>query len=189
MAEIKLTKDQWAAVHTRGGNLLVSAAAGSGKTKVLVDRLMAYLCDPEDPANIDDFLIITYTKAAASELRGKISSELSQRLAAQPENRHLQKQMQRIYLAKISTVHAFCGDLLREFACTLGLPGDFRVAEENEMAELRQQALDATLEEAYQKIDQEAALQAFVNTLGLGRDDRSVPQLIQKVYDSARYGK
>ncbi len=186
MAEIKLTKDQWAAVHIRGGNLLVSAAAGSGKTKVLVDRLMAYLCDPEDPANIDDFLIITYTKAAASELRGKISSELSQRLAAQPENRHLQKQMQRIYLAKISTVHAFCGDLLREFACTLGLPGDFRVAEENEMAELRQQALDATLEEAYQKIDQEAALQAFVNTLGLGRDDRSVPQLIQKVYDSAR---
>lgn len=186
MAEIRLTKDQQAAVHTRGGNLLVSAAAGSGKTKVLVDRLMSYLCDPAAPCNIDDFLLITYTKAAAAELRTKISQALSERLAAQPENRHLQKQTQRIYLAKISTVHAFCADLLREFACTMGLPGDFRVAEESEAAEVRQSVLDAVLERAYQSIDEDEGLQAFVNTLGLGRDDRSVPQLIEKVFDSAR---
>ena len=84
MAEIRLTPAQQAAVENRGGALLVSAAAGSGKTKVLVDRLLSYVEDENDPANIDEFLIITYTKAAASELRGKISAELSRRLAANP---------------------------------------------------------------------------------------------------------
>ena len=88
MAE-KLTPQQEAAVSNRGGKLLVSAAAGSGKTKVLVDRLMGYLTDPLRPANIDEFLIITYTKAAASELRGKIASKLSELIAQEPENRHL----------------------------------------------------------------------------------------------------
>jgi ATP-dependent helicase/nuclease subunit A len=76
--------------------LLVSAAAGSGKTKVLVDRLMSYLTDPHNPANIDDFLIITYTKAAAAELRGKISDKLTQYIAEHPENRHMQQQIQRL---------------------------------------------------------------------------------------------
>ncbi len=85
MAE-KLTPQQQAAVDNRGGRLLVSAAAGSGKTKVLVDRLMKYLLDPDDPADLDEFLIITYTKAAAAELRGKIASKLSERMAEQPEN-------------------------------------------------------------------------------------------------------
>ena len=87
MAE-KLTPQQKAAVENRGGKLLVSAAAGSGKTKVLVDRLLKYLTDPVDPANLDDFLIITYTKAAASELRGKIAAKLTERIAQEPENKH-----------------------------------------------------------------------------------------------------
>ena len=81
MADVQLTPQQAQAVTNRGGSLLVSAAAGSGKTKVLVDRLLSYVEDPIDPANIDEFLIITYTKAAASELRGKISAEISKRLA------------------------------------------------------------------------------------------------------------
>ena len=127
MAE-KLTPQQAQAVHDRGGRLLVSAAAGSGKTKVLVDRLLSYLLDPKDPANLDDFLIITYTKAAAAELRGKIAAKLTERIAQDPENRHLQKQMQRLFLTKISTVHGFCGDLLKEYAYRLDLPADFRVS-------------------------------------------------------------
>ena len=94
MAE-KLTPQQKMAVEDRGGRLLVSAAAGSGKTKVLVDRLLSYLLDPLDRANIDDFLIITYTKAAASELRGKIASKLAEKVAEDPSNRHLQRQQQR----------------------------------------------------------------------------------------------
>ena len=103
MAE-QLTPQQKQAVTDRGGKLLVSAAAGSGKTKVLVDRLMRYLTDPDDPANIDEFLLITFTKAAAAELRGKIASKLSERIAQEPNNRHLQQQLQRLYLTKISTV-------------------------------------------------------------------------------------
>ena len=99
----KLTPQQSVAVRDRGGKLLVSAAAGSGKTKVLVDRLLGYITDEYSPADLDDFLIITYTKAAASELRGKIAEKLSQRIAEEPENIHLQKQMQRLFLTKIST--------------------------------------------------------------------------------------
>ena len=83
MAE-KLTPQQEQAVKNRGGKLLVSAAAGSGKTKVLVDRLLGYLTDPVHPANIDEFLMITYTKAAASELRGKIGAKLNERVAQNP---------------------------------------------------------------------------------------------------------
>ena len=114
-----LTKAQKAAVEDRGGPLLVAAAAGSGKTKVLVDRLMGYLCQDRDPANVDEFLIITYTKAAASELRGKIGAKLTEVLAANPGNRHLQRQVQRLYLAKISTVHSFCRQPMRT---SLGVP-------------------------------------------------------------------
>ena len=114
MAE-QLTKEQRMAVENRGGKLLVSAAAGSGKTKVLVDRLMLYLMDPVKPCNIDDFLMITYTKAAAAELRGKIAAKLSEHLAADPDNRHLQRQMQRLYLAQqIRTEGMNRGDLRQE---------------------------------------------------------------------------
>ena len=89
-----LTFEQQQAVENRDGKLLVSAAAGSGKTKVLVDRLMGYILDPNKPANIDDFLMITYTKAAASELRGKIATKLSELVATQPNNKHLRQQLQ-----------------------------------------------------------------------------------------------
>ena len=182
----KLTPQQAQAVNDRGGRLLVSAAAGSGKTKVLVDRLLTYLTDPVDPANLDEFLIITYTKAAASELRGKIAAKLTERIAAEPENRHLQKQMQRLFLTKISTVHGFCGDLLREYAYRLDLAADFRVADENECQELRETVLADLLDQAYLSDRQSEDFRAFVDTQGLGRDDRLVPELILKVYDSAR---
>ncbi len=183
MAE-KWTPQQEMAVKNRGGKLLVSAAAGSGKTKVLVDRLLDYMTAPADPANIDEFLIITYTKAAASELRGKIAAKLTERIAEDPDNRHLQRQLQRLYLAKISTVHAFCTDILREYAWQLELPGDFRVAEETECAQLRLDTLNRLLDRVY--ADMEPDIAAFVDTQGLGRDDRLVPQILLKVYDSAR---
>ena len=185
MAE-QLTPQQKLAVENRGGKLLVSAAAGSGKTKVLVDRLMGYLTDPVEPANLDDFLMITYTKAAAAELRGKISAKLTEHIARNPENRHLQQQVQQLYLAKISTVHAFCSDLLREYAYCLDIPGDFRVADENECGELRQQAMERVLDEAYEHAGEDPLFCAFVDTQGLGRDDRLVPEILLKVYDSAR---
>jgi len=185
MAE-KLTPEQHQAVVNRGGKLLVSAAAGSGKTKVLVDRLLRFLNDPVNPANIDEFLIITYTKAAASELRGKIAAKLSEQIALQPDNKHLQRQMQRLFLTKISTVHGFCTDILREFAYRLDLSADFRVADENECREIRETVLSELLDRAYEQADDDEDFRAFVDTQGLGRDDRLVADIILKVYDSAR---
>ena len=182
----QLTPQQKQAVVHRGGKLLVSAAAGSGKTKVLVDRLLSYLNDPADPANLDEFLIITYTKAAASELRGKIAAKLTEQIALEPENRHLQRQMQRLFLTKISTVHGFCGDILREYAYRLDLPADFRVADENECREIREAVISDLLDRMYETAGEDADFRAFVDTQGLGRDDRFASEIVLKVYDSAR---
>ena len=186
MGEIRLTPAQQAVVDDRGGALLVSAAAGSGKTKVLVDRLLAQVCDPEHPANLDDFLMITYTKAAAAELRGKIAAELSKRLAAEPENRHLQRQTTRIYLAQISTVHAFCASILRDYAHLLDIPADFRVAEEQEAAELRQEVFDALMEQCYAALSEDNALRPLIDQFGYGRDDRRLAELLLPVYSAVR---
>lgn len=184
MSEL-LTPQQKMAVENRGGKLLVSAAAGSGKTKVLVDRLMSYLTDPVDPANLDDFLIITYTKAAASELRSKISDKLTKYVAEHPENRHMQQQIQRLHLAKISTVHGFCADILREYAYRLDIHADFRIAEENECQEMMYQVLQQMLDRIYEERLHDEAFRTFIDTQGLGRDDRQVPEIILQVYTSA----
>lgn len=181
-----LTQQQQQAVIDRGGKLLVSAAAGSGKTMVLVERLMSYILDPVAPANIDDFLIITYTKAAAAELREKIGKKLNELLAEDGSNRHLQNQLQRLYLAKISTVHGFCTEVLRENAYRLEIPGDFRVAEEDECSELQTLVLDQLLEEAYGTIGENEDFRLVVNTQGFGRDDRKLPQVILQIYRSAQ---
>lgn len=184
MAE-QLTPQQKLAVENRGGKLLISAAAGSGKTKVLVDRLMSYLTDANAPANLDDFLIITYTKAAASELRGKISAKLTEYITEHPENRHLQQQIQRLHLAKISTVHGFCGELLREYAYRLDISSDFRIAEENECREMMLQILQQLLDEAYNDYLEDEAFRTFIDTQGLGRDDRQIPEILLQIYTSA----
>lgn len=181
----KLTPHQKLAVNNRGGKLLISAAAGSGKTKVLVDRLLSYLTDPIAPANLDDFLIITYTKAAASELRGKISAKLTEYITEHPENRHMQQQIQRLYLAKISTVHGFCGELLREYAYRLDITSDFRIAEDNECQEMMFQLLEQLLDEAYENSLEDNAFRSFIDTQGLGRDDRQIPEIILQIYTSA----
>ena len=142
----KLTQQQLAAVKDRGRGLLVSAAAGSGKTKVLVERLFSYVeCEGAD---LDDFLIITYTRAAAAELRGKIAAALGERLQSDPSNAHLQRQLLRVYRADIKTVDAFCASLLRENCHLLGedehhrtLRPDFRVLDEQEAEALRRRVL------------------------------------------------
>ena len=183
MAE--LTKQQKSAVYDQGGKLLVSAAAGSGKTMVLVERLMRYITDPVSPANIDDFLIITYTKAAAAELREKIAKKLNQLLAEDGGNRHLQNQLQRLYLAKISTVHGFCAEIIRENAYRLNIPADFRLAEEDECSLLQQTVMEKLLEDAYDRIAEDSDFRITVDTQGFGRDDRRLPEIILSIYQSA----
>ena len=177
MAE-NLTEEQRQAVTNRGGRLLVSAAAGSGKTKVLVDRLMGYIMDPADPANIDDFLIITYTKAAAAELRVKIGNKLSSLIADNPTDKHLQRQLQRLYLTKISTVHSFCSEVLRQYAYRLDIPADFRQAEDNECTQMQALVLERVLNESYDNIMQDEEFRQFVDSQGFGRSDKSLNKLI-----------
>lgn len=188
MAE-KLTKEQSAAIYDRGGRLLVSAAAGSGKTKVLVDRLMCYIMGTDEsgnqvekPANIDDFLIITYTKAAASELRVKIGTKLSEVIASNPEDKHLQEQLQRLYMTKISTVHSFCSEIIRRYAYRLDIPADFRQAEDNECTQMQSLVLDKVLNQAYDSILENDEFRQFVDSQGFGRNDKQLNKVILQIY-------
>ena len=184
MAKIELTPDQRKAVEDRGGSLLVSAAAGSGKTKVLVERLFRYIL--EEQCAVDDFLIITYTKAAAAELRGKIAAELSRRVAEQPDNAHLRRQLFRVYQADIKTVDAFCAALLRENVYRLppidghALTPDFRVLDEQEADMVKQRVLERALEDFYAGIDQRR--RQLAETLGAGRDDRALETLVLELH-------
>ena len=184
MAKIELTPDQRKAVEDRGGSLLVSAAAGSGKTKVLVERLFRYIL--EEQCAVDDFLIITYTKAAAAELRGKIAAELSRRVAEQPDNAHLRRQLFRVYQADIKTVDAFCAALLRENVYRLppidghALTPDFRVLDEQEADMVKQRVLERALEDFYAGMDQRR--RQLAETLGAGRDDRALETLVLELH-------
>ena len=174
-----LTDEQRRAVEDRGGALLVSAAAGSGKTRVLVERLLDRV---SRGADIDRFLVITYTKAAAAELRGRIAQELNERLAQQPSDRHLRRQTTLIYRAQISTVHAFCAQLLRENAAALDMDPDFRLCDEGEAVMLMDQALGRVLDRSYEQIQPEDDFARLVDTMSAGRDDRRLMQIVLDIF-------
>ena len=180
---VNLTDSQRLAVDNEGGELLVSAAAGSGKTRVLVERLFRRVLG-EEKRNVDDFLIITYTRAAAAELRGRVAQELTERLARSPGDRHLQRQLLRVYRADINTIDAFCTGLLRENVHLLdtgedrSLTADFRVLDESEGQLLCRRVLPRVLEEFYAHITPDGALLA--DAFGFGRDDRGLEELDRK---------
>ncbi len=173
---IELTEFQKEAVNNTGGTLLISAAAGSGKTQVLIDRMLKKVQSETEPCNIDDFLMITFTKAAASELRGKIIRRLNVLLSEQEPTAHLQAQLSRVYLAQISTIHSFCGSLLRDYAHQLDIPADFRVMEEAEAHTLSAKVMQDLLNEVYQEEDEE--IFSTLDILGAGRDDGELPKII-----------
>lgn len=175
-----LTDDQRTAVYNRGGALLVAAAAGSGKTRVLVERLLERICDPDEDRNIDDFLIITYTNAAAAELRGKIMEGISARLADEPSNRRLRRQQMLCHRAHIGTIHSFCSSVLRENAQLAGLSPDFRVADESESNLLRQRAVEELLDGCYENMRPEFA--QLLDTMSAGQDDSKLSALILETY-------
>ena len=184
---VELTREQRAVVEDRGGSLLVSAAAGSGKTRVLVDRLFRRVLGPEG-LNVSDFLIITYTRAAAAELRQRIAQELSQRMADRPGDRHLQKQLLLVYQADIKTIDAFCTALLRENVHLLdrdgserSLTADFRVLDESEAMLLRRRVMPRVLEDFY--TDMTPGAMALADAFGFGRDDSHLEELVLDLYD------
>lgn len=180
MGKVNYTPSQSAAIENRGGALLVAAAAGSGKTKVLVERLLSRVMDRDNPVDIDRFLIITYTRSAAAELRSKILDEINERISENPENRHLRRQVSLIYKAQISTIHSFCSSILRENAQLLDISPDFRVLESEESDIIAQKVLEETINERYEDVDQDFA--ALIDTMAAGRDDSKLSPLVMELY-------
>ena len=171
-----LTPEQQDIVQDRGGELLVSAAAGSGKTRVLVERLLDRVT--EEGLDIDRFLVITYTKAAAAELRTRVAQELAVRLAERPHDRHLQRQLTLVYKAQISTIHAFCSAVLRESGHLLDLDPDFRLCDEGEAQVLMARVLEQTLDRRYEGVDPQGPFAQLADTLSAGRDDSRLAQIV-----------
>ncbi len=175
-----LTEEQRRVVDNRGGELLVSAAAGSGKTRVLVERLLDRVV--REGLDIDDFLVITYTRAAARELRERIARELTQRLAQNPGDRRLRRQTTLVYRAQIATIHSFCAALLRESGHLIGLDADFRLCDEGEGHVLMVRVLEDLLEEQYEGLDPDSEFAALVDTMAAGRDDRALAQIVLDIH-------
>lgn len=145
------TASQEAAMSLRGRSLLVSAAAGSGKTSVLTERIIRSLTDREDPADISRLLVVTFTRAAAAELKGRIATALSDALAEDPGNKHLSRQLLLLGSAQISTIDSFFQKIVRANFEQLGLPATFRIADESEILPLAIEALDELTEEFYSR--------------------------------------
>ena len=175
------TKEQETAIHDRGGALLVSAAAGSGKTAVLVERVLARLTDPNDPVDIDRLLLVTFTNAAAAEMRERIGAALGEAAAKAPHDTRLRRQMFLVHRAKITTVHALCLSLAREQAAALGIAPDFRLMDENEGKILRAEVLEEVLDAAYERGD--AGFFALCDLLAAGRDDKKLGEVILGTYE------
>lgn len=178
MSGFALTPEQSAAVENEGGALLVSAAAGSGKTRVLVERLLREVT--ENGRDVDDFLVITYTKAAAAELRSRVLDAVYARLAAEPDSRRLRRQAELCRRAQIGTIHSFCVRTIRENAHLLGLAPDVRVADETESGQLRREALDELLDECYEEGGEDFL--ALADTMGAGRDDSRLAEIVLDAY-------
>lgn len=145
-------------IESRGKNLLVSAAAGSGKTAVLVERIIQKILDKENPMDIDRLLVVTFTEAAASEMRERIGKAIESALEKNPTDAHLQKQSALLYKAQISTIHSFCMNLIRNNFNVIGLDPNFRVADENELKLLMEDNLDTLFEEKYECRDEKFLL-------------------------------
>ncbi|MCR4651071.1 MAG: helicase-exonuclease AddAB subunit AddA [Lachnospiraceae bacterium] len=145
MGEIKYTEDQLKVINLRDSNILVSAAAGSGKTTVLVERIIRRVI--EDGLDIDSMLVLTFTNAAAADMKAKIEEALSKALEKDPDNEHLRKQVSLIHNAQITTIHSFCLYLIKNNFAFVGIEPGFRIADEHEIAMISEEALDDTIEE------------------------------------------
>jgi len=146
---VNFTESQEKAINSRRCSLIVSAAAGSGKTAVLVERVIRMICDRDDPCDIDELLVVTFTNAAATEMKEKISAALLKRISENPSDLRLRRQLSLLSGARIQTVHSFCLDLIREHFALVDVPADFGIADEAAASELREQAIDEVLEELY----------------------------------------
>ncbi len=183
MADVSWTLEQQQVLDHRNSTLLVSAAAGSGKTAVLVERLIRRICDKEQ-TNINEFLIVTFTNAAATEMKGKIYSAITDKLIKNPYNRRLRRQLSLLADAQINTVHGFCQSLLREHFEMCHLAPDFRIADDQEAKTLEETTLDSLIEEMYTEGNQDFL--SLVDVLSAERDDRNFVAVILDMYKKLR---
>ncbi|MBQ8003621.1 MAG: helicase-exonuclease AddAB subunit AddA, partial [Oscillospiraceae bacterium] len=181
MSDVKWTRDQLRAITARDSSLLVSAAAGSGKTAVLVERLLRRITD--EGRDITEFLIITYTKAAASELRRKIYDSLSKYSALHPGIKHIRRQTALVGSARISTVHSFCTWVLRNFSDSSELSGGFRVLDENEARLILEGELSELIEEKYDSGEKNYLARAAY--LSGARSDKALFSSVLELYDKS----
>ena len=177
MADFTPTKSQKAAIETRGRAILVSAAAGSGKTKVLTERLLSRI---SDDADIDSFLIITFTKAAAAELKSRIVDEIAARLASEPDNRRLRRQSALCQKAQIGTIHSFCATFLRENCHAAGLSPEFKVIEEDRSEVIKQRVIQRVMDKAYE--DPTPEFLQLADSVGAGRDDKRLADMVLSLH-------
>ncbi|MBO5372403.1 MAG: helicase-exonuclease AddAB subunit AddA [Lachnospiraceae bacterium] len=180
---MKWTKEQQQVIDLRDRNILVAAAAGSGKTAVLVERIIGRILDKNHPVDIDRMLIVTFTNAAAAEMRERISAAIENALMNDPENTHLQKQATLIHNAQITTIHSFCLYLIRNYFHRIDLEPNFRIAEEGELNLLREDVLETVLNQNYEE-KTESFIQ-FVESFATGKNDDVLRELILKLYHFA----
>lgn len=186
----KWTKEQEAAITCKDKNLLVSAAAGAGKTAVLVERIMRRIVDAEKFVDVDRLLVVTFTNAAAQEMKDRIARELMSRQKEDRYNKNLKRQLLLLGKSAISTLHSFCLDLIRQNYYLLSLPGGlvldphFRIIDDTEAVLLKLEVLEKVFEERY-ALEEDGFLK-LVECFGGERDDRTLQDLVLKIYDFSR---
>lgn len=178
------TENQLEAINSRNGSVLVSAAAGSGKTAVLVERVIRRITDEKNKCLADSLLIVTFTRAAAGEMRERISAALSEKLKKDPKNAYIRQQQILLPDAQICTIDSFCSSLVRENFQLLGISPDFRIADESELSLFNQQAMDKMMEDEYAK--NEPDFTGLVELLFKGRDDKELTNCIYSLYEYSR---
>lgn len=184
------TEEQKKVIDVRNKNVLVSAAAGSGKTAVLVERILSIVCgdmEGEDPVDVDRLLVVTFTKAAAAEMRERVGLALERRLEAAPENEHLQKQQTLIHNAQITTIDSFCQYVIRNYFHQIDLDPSFRIGDEGELKLLKGDVVRELLEDHYAEEDPEEAARftEFVEAYATGKSDAGLETLILQLYEAA----
>ncbi|HCQ5684335.1 TPA: helicase-exonuclease AddAB subunit AddA [Clostridioides difficile] len=183
MSSPKWTKEQLEVIESRECNLLVAAAAGSGKTAVLVERIIQMITSRENPINIDKLLVVTFTNAAASEMRERIGDAIGKALDENPENKHLQNQLVLLNKSSITTIHSFCLDVIKSNFHRINLDPNFRIGDQTECAILKQEAIEEVFEDLYEERDE--GFLNLVESYAERGGDKEVQDIILGIYSFA----
>ena len=185
MMETKWTKEQELVINLRDRNILVSAAAGSGKTAVLVERIIQIISDDKRPVDIDKLLVVTFTKAAAAEMKSRVSNAIENMLMENPSNEHLQRQATLLHNAQITTIDSFCQNIIRNYFHVIDLDPSFRVADENELAIMKSDIMEELLEQRYadSKENKNQTFLDFTESFSPGRTDSVIEKLVLRLFD------